>query len=49
LIFDENNNEQEVLTLRQQAQRSKGKDYLALSDFIAPQSSGKTDYMGAFV
>jgi len=49
LIFDENN-EQKVkfITLRQQAQRSKGKDYLALSDFIAPQSSGKTDYMGAF-
>jgi len=49
LIFDEND-EQKVkfLTLRQQAQRSKGKDYLALSDFIAPQSSGKTDYMGAF-
>lgn len=49
LIFDENN-EQKVkfLTLRQQAQRSKGKDYLALCDFIAPQSSGKTDYMGAF-
>ncbi|SIQ01816.1 methionine synthase (B12-dependent) [Chryseobacterium sp. RU37D] len=49
LIFDENG-EQKVkfLTLRQQAQRSKGKDYLALSDFIAPQSSGKTDYMGAF-
>lgn len=49
LILDEND-EQKVkfLTLRQQAQRSKGKDYLALSDFIAPQSSGKTDYMGAF-
>ncbi|WP_137905049.1 methionine synthase [Chryseobacterium sp. 2VB] len=49
LIFDGNNNEQaKFLTLRQQAQRSKGKDYLALSDFIAPQSSGKTDYVGAF-
>ncbi|WES96980.1 methionine synthase [Chryseobacterium arthrosphaerae] len=49
IIFDENNNEQvRFLTLRQQAQRSKGKDYLALSDFIAPKSSGKTDYMGAF-
>ncbi|WP_326982058.1 methionine synthase [Chryseobacterium sp. MYb264] len=49
LIFDENNEEKvKFLTLRQQAQRSKGKDYLALSDFIAPQSSGKTDYMGAF-
>ncbi|WP_185288869.1 methionine synthase [Chryseobacterium lactis] len=49
LIFDENNNEQaRFLTLRQQAQRSKGKEYLALSDFIAPQNSGKTDYVGAF-
>ncbi|WP_294245954.1 methionine synthase [uncultured Chryseobacterium sp.] len=49
LIFDEHG-EQHVkfITLRQQAQRSKGKDYLALSDFIAPQTSGKTDYMGAF-
>ncbi len=49
LIFDENNEQQvKFITLRQQAQRSKGKDYLALSDFIAPQNSGKTDYMGAF-
>lgn len=49
LVFDENDNEKvKFLTLRQQAQRSKGKDYLALSDFIAPQSSGKTDYVGAF-
>ncbi|KQM51693.1 methionine synthase [Chryseobacterium sp. Leaf201] len=49
IIYDEHHYEQaKFLTLRQQAQRSKGKDYLALSDFIAPQSSGKTDYMGAF-
>ncbi|MGC5745366.1 methionine synthase [Chryseobacterium sp. NFX27] len=49
LIFNENNEEQaRFLTLRQQAQRSKGKEYLALSDFIAPQASGKTDYVGAF-
>ncbi|MFZ4930935.1 methionine synthase [Chryseobacterium sp. Mn2064] len=49
LILNEDHEEQvKFLTLRQQAQRSKGKDYLALSDFIAPQSSGKTDYMGAF-
>lgn len=49
LIFDENDNEQvKFLTLRQQLQKSKGKEYLALSDFIAPQNSGKTDYMGAF-
>ncbi|MBK1894249.1 methionine synthase [Chryseobacterium paridis] len=49
IIFDENDQEQaRFLTLRQQVQKSKGKEYLALSDFIAPQSSGKTDYMGAF-
>ncbi|MCW3162012.1 methionine synthase [Chryseobacterium oryctis] len=49
LIFNESNKEQaKFLTLRQQAQRSKGKEYLALSDFIAPQSSGKADYVGAF-
>lgn len=49
LIFDEDGGQQvKFLTLRQQAQRSKGKDYRALSDFIAPQNSGKTDYMGAF-
>ncbi|AYN00359.1 methionine synthase [Chryseobacterium sp. 3008163] len=49
LIYDENDQEKvKFLTLRQQVQKSKGKDYIALSDFIAPQSSGKTDYMGAF-
>ncbi|WP_062700944.1 methionine synthase [Chryseobacterium indologenes] len=49
IVFDEDNKEQaRFLTLRQQAQRSKGKEYLALSDFIAPQNSGKTDYIGAF-
>ncbi|RZJ49786.1 MAG: methionine synthase, partial [Chryseobacterium sp.] len=49
LIYDENDEEKvKFLTLRQQVQKSKGKDYIALSDFIASQSSGKTDYMGAF-
>lgn len=49
LIYDENDQEKvKFLTLRQQVQKSKGKEYLALSDFIAPQSSGKADYMGAF-
>ncbi|SHM09752.1 methionine synthase [Chryseobacterium polytrichastri] len=49
LIFDENNQPQsKFITLRQQLQKSKGKEYLALSDFIAPQNSGKTDYVGAF-
>jgi 5-methyltetrahydrofolate--homocysteine methyltransferase len=36
------------LTLRQQAQKTKGAPNIALSDFIA-KDSGKTDYMGAFV
>lgn len=49
LIYNENDQEKaKFLTLRQQVQKSKGKDYIALSDFIAPKSSGKTDYMGAF-
>jgi 5-methyltetrahydrofolate--homocysteine methyltransferase len=36
------------LTLRQQSQKTKGAPNTALSDFIAPKDSGKTDYMGAF-
>jgi 5-methyltetrahydrofolate--homocysteine methyltransferase len=36
------------LTLRQQAQKTKGAPNIALADFIAPKDSGKTDYMGAF-
>lgn len=35
-------------TLRQQLKRSSGKEYLALSDFIAPKNSGKQDYVGCF-
>lgn len=35
-------------TLRQQHKKSEGKEYFALSDFIAPKSSGKQDYIGAF-
>jgi 5-methyltetrahydrofolate--homocysteine methyltransferase len=44
------NNDQPItfLTLRQQAQKTKGAPNIALSDFIAPKDSGKTDYMGAF-
>jgi 5-methyltetrahydrofolate--homocysteine methyltransferase len=40
---------QVFLTLRQQAKRQKKEPNIALSDFIAPKDSGKTDYMGAFV
>lgn len=35
-------------TLRQQLKKSDGKEYLALSDFIAPKNLGKEDYVGAF-
>lgn len=35
-------------TLRQQLKRSKGKEYFALADFIAPKNSGKQDYIGCF-
>lgn len=59
-IFPANSNEQDDIelkkgdetfvfrTLRQQHKKSEGKEYLALSDFIAPKSSGKQDYMGTF-
>jgi len=35
-------------TLRQQLKKHAGKPNFALSDFIAPKSSGKQDYMGCF-
>lgn len=35
-------------TLRQQLKKREGIPNHALSDFIAPKASGKTDYMGAF-
>jgi len=35
-------------TLRQQWQRKGQKTYYALADFIAPLSSGREDYLGAF-
>ncbi|GGP23898.1 methionine synthase [Silvimonas iriomotensis] len=35
-------------TLRQQNAKAEGKPNWALSDFIAPKTSGKTDYIGAF-
>lgn len=48
-LKDENGNPlQTFLTLRQQAQKTKGAPNIALSDFIAPKESGKVDYMGAF-
>ncbi|MEY3678005.1 MAG: methionine synthase [Bacteroidota bacterium] len=34
--------------LRQQAEKPSGESYYCLSDFVAPQNTGKTDYIGAF-
>ena len=36
-------------TLRQQLTRRDGKPNVALADFVAPEGSGKADYLGAFV
>ncbi|MDN5578124.1 MAG: methionine synthase, partial [Chryseobacterium sp.] len=42
LVYDEKGNElTKFHTLRQQLKKSAGKEYLALSDFIAPRTSGK--------
>lgn len=38
-----------VSTMRQQLQKAAGVPNIALSDFIAPADSGKTDYLGGFV
>lgn len=35
-------------TLRQQAQKTKGLPNIALADFIAPEESQRTDYIGGF-
>lgn len=49
LVYDEKGNElAKFHTLRQQLKKSTGKEYHSLSDFIAPESSGKQDYIGAF-
>ncbi len=48
IILDKDGEEFVFRTLRQQLKKSAGKEYFALSDFIAPQSSEKQDYIGAF-
>ena len=48
-IYDKNGNTQQIfLTLRQQLKKRAEVPNIALSDFIAPKSSGQTDYMGCF-
>ncbi len=49
LVYDKNQNVISTFrTLRQQHKKSEGKEYFALSDFIAPENSGKQDYFGVF-
>ena len=48
IILDKDGEEFVFRTLRQQLKKSAGKEYFALSDFIAPQSTGKQDYIGVF-
>ena len=48
-LYDEEGEELEVLhTLRQQTKKTKGHPNRALADFVAPEVSGRTDYLGAF-
>ncbi len=48
-LYDEAGNElNRFLTLRQQSEKNKRANNIALADFIAPKESGKQDYMGAF-
>ncbi|MEW6543264.1 MAG: methionine synthase [Nitrospirota bacterium] len=37
-----------IHTLRQQTEKPEGQPNLALADFIAPRSTGRADYLGAF-
>ena len=47
---EENRNDEKFIfrTLRQQSKKAVGRPNIALSDFIAPKETGKTDYIGCF-
>ncbi len=48
-IYDENGKHTEtLLTLRQQSKKNKRAANIALADFVAPETSGVRDYVGAF-
>ncbi|MDV3797450.1 methionine synthase [Elizabethkingia anophelis] len=50
-IFLQNEQGEDIgkfITLRQQAKKSEGKEYMALADFIAPRETGIQDYVGCF-
>ncbi|QNJ96977.1 methionine synthase [Constantimarinum furrinae] len=48
ILVRHSNKEFVFRTLRQQSKKASGRPNLALSDFIAPLSSGKQDHMGCF-
>jgi 5-methyltetrahydrofolate--homocysteine methyltransferase len=51
-LFTDESRRQELatfFTLRQQLTKRDGKPNIALSDFVAPQDSGKPDWLGGFV
>ncbi|ADY53950.1 methionine synthase (B12-dependent) [Pseudopedobacter saltans DSM 12145] len=48
IVLNVEGNETVIHTLRQQNQKPAGEPYYALSDFIAPESTGLQDYFGAF-
>jgi len=51
LVYDNKSSDKMIgkfLTLRQQSKKAEGIPNIALSDFIAPQSSGIKDYIGSF-
>ena len=49
MLYDENGGEMRRLHhLRQQRKKAKANSNFCLSDFIAPKTSGKVDYIGAF-
>jgi 5-methyltetrahydrofolate--homocysteine methyltransferase len=49
-LYDDNGNTiHTTSTMRQQLQKASGVPNIALSDFIAPKETGKTDYLGGFV
>ena len=48
-VRDQQNNTTILHTLRQQSKKANNVSNLALSDFIAPKSSGMQDYIGGFV
>lgn len=51
-IYEDNSREKVIhvqRTMRQQTKKAQGIPNIALSDFIAPKSSGKKDFIGGFV